>query len=191
MRRLTSLLSTRRAVDVPLAKSSHEITRSFQSVRRGIRTNMSTRNSNDAQAEETHDAITAEEIAGTEPPNSAQPGVDSASQKRPNACTSSSRITRLHTVDNSQCSHRTHVSIQESKVPEPACCRCAKYKIKGHESLQEHGPTQWADCLHRQARVKSRGKSNRVRRRLCRHQRQVSKGEVRKKGIVKMVQYQN
>ncbi|EDU48478.1 DcpS-C multi-domain protein [Pyrenophora tritici-repentis] len=48
---------------------------------------MSTRNHKHAQAEQTHDTMTAEEIAGTEPPNQARPGVDPASQKRPNAFT--------------------------------------------------------------------------------------------------------
>ncbi|CAA9959488.1 DcpS-C multi-domain protein [Pyrenophora teres f. maculata] len=48
---------------------------------------MSTSNGNHAPAEQTHDAMTAGEVAGTEPPNHAQPNVNPASQKRPNAFT--------------------------------------------------------------------------------------------------------
>jgi hypothetical protein len=42
---------------------------------------------NDSLEERTHDAITAEEITGAEPPITVKYAIDAAAQKRPNACT--------------------------------------------------------------------------------------------------------
>jgi hypothetical protein len=48
---------------------------------------MSPANKGDRSLEEPiHDAITAEEITGAEPPNKVNSSMDPASQKRPNAC---------------------------------------------------------------------------------------------------------
>lgn len=44
-------------------------------------------NNTDDFSAQPRDPITTEEIVGTEPPNHPQPAVDTASQKRPNACT--------------------------------------------------------------------------------------------------------
>lgn len=46
---------------------------------------MSTNNNHDLSAEQPRDAITTEEINGTEMPNQPQPTMDAGSQKRPNA----------------------------------------------------------------------------------------------------------
>ncbi|XP_014554020.1 hypothetical protein COCVIDRAFT_106030 [Bipolaris victoriae FI3] len=48
---------------------------------------MSTNNNHDLSAEQPRDAITAEEINGTETPNEPQPTMDAGPQKRPNAFT--------------------------------------------------------------------------------------------------------
>jgi hypothetical protein len=48
---------------------------------------MTSASNNNHFLEQTHDAITAEEITGAEPLNKQNIAIDAASQKRPNACT--------------------------------------------------------------------------------------------------------
>ncbi|RMZ71155.1 hit domain-containing [Pyrenophora seminiperda CCB06] len=117
MRRLTPHLGTRRAPGGLVAGGSHGITRPFQSARGGIRANMSTRNGSHAQSEQTYEAITAEDIAGTEPPSPAQPEVDAASQKRPNAFTelmSQSKKTKSSTVPAADASSKSNAVLTNS-----------------------------------------------------------------------------
>jgi hypothetical protein len=60
---------------------------------------MSPANKGDRSLEEyAHDAITAEEITGAEPPNKVNSAIDAAGQKRPNACT----LHRSTTIPNTR-----------------------------------------------------------------------------------------
>lgn len=67
----------------------------FQSPCDSFRTIMSTNNNHDLSAEQPRDAITAEEINGTETPNEPQATMDAGPQKRPNACTFLSYSTQI------------------------------------------------------------------------------------------------
>ncbi|KAF1941490.1 HIT-like protein [Clathrospora elynae] len=73
--------------------------------------------------EQAHDAITADEIAGLEPPNQSKPTTDAASEKRPNACTFSC------TPHSPQHETLTHGAVTElmsqSKRPKPTAVPAA------------------------------------------------------------------
>lgn len=128
MRPLAPSLIAARLFRATFIKTSNKHTGPFRKPKRDNRSTMTDR----PNAMETHDAITNKEIAGTEPGNQAQPAIDPASSKRPNACTPHCTPRTIATRNlNSQCSHRTHDPVEETKTTHHCRRRRSRYNTEG------------------------------------------------------------